>query len=214
MTGSSGPDGPVPTAPLIPGEPAPSGSESASPATRATARGTSAGTAGAEVRPNPLDDLAFVAGLRPIPTGPVRASERWTAADLIGLGLDGRPLEVRIGGHPGALLLCFLQTHCDGCGEFWRGVGAPPGSDWPDPISLVVVTRGPDSVDRSEVARLADGTGTVPVVMSDQAWADYRVTGYPFFVLVDPVPGTVVGETVGFGWADVQAMVRASTDAR
>jgi hypothetical protein len=50
----------------------------------------------------------------------------------------------------------------------------------------------------------------VPLVMSDAAWADYRVTGYPFFVLVDAAHGTVVGETVGFGWSDVRSMIDAS----
>lgn len=166
---------------------------------------------------NPLDDPAFVAGLRPIPSGPVAASGQWPAADLTGVGLDGLPLAIGIVGHPGPLLLCFLQTHCAGCEEFWRGVADPPGSDWPDGLSVVVVTRGPGSVDRSEVARLVGGAA-VPVVMSDRAWADYRITGYPFFVLVDPALRTVVGETVGFGWTDVQSMVRsavrASTDDR
>jgi hypothetical protein len=52
--------------------------------------------------------------------------------------------------------------------------------------------------------------GSVPVVMTDAAWSDYRVTGYPFLVLVDPETRTVIGETVGFGWSDVHAMIRAA----
>ena len=46
--------------------------------------------------------------------------------------------------------------------------------------------------------------------MGDETWADYRVTSYPFFVLVDPVTATVVGETVGFGWSDVISMISSS----
>ena len=141
------------------------------------------------------------------------ASEQWPAADLVGEDPDGRPTELRIAGRSGPVLLCFLQTRCDGCHEFWRGLGDPPGTDWPDALTVVAVTRGPDTVDRSEVARLTAGAGTVPVVMGDRAWTDYRVTGYPFFVLVDPSSGTVVGETVGFGWPDVHAMVRAAVEA-
>ena len=80
---------------------------------------------------------------------------------------------------------------------------------------MVGVTRGADTVDRSEVAALAAGprerAGSPVVVMSDRAWADYRVTGYPFFVLVDPAAGRVVGETVGFGWSDVRVMVQQAT---
>ena len=165
----------------------------------------------ADPRP-PTADPDFLAGLRPIPTGPLVAAERWPAADLAGEDPAGHPVALRIGGLPGPLLLCFLTTRCDGCHEFWRGLGDPPGGDWPDGLSLVAVTRGAQTVDRSEVAGLAAAAGTVPVVMSDRAWADYRVTGYPFFVLVDPAAGTVVGETVGFGWSDVRAMVRAALE--
>jgi len=66
---------------------------------------------------------------------------------------------------------------------------------------------------RAEVARVAGAVGSpdgVPVVMSDAAWADYRVTGYPFFVLVDAAQGVIVGETVAFGWSDVRALIEAS----
>jgi hypothetical protein len=75
---------------------------------------------------------------------------------------------------------------------------------------VVAVTKGADSVDRDEVARAAAGATGLPVVMSEDAWAEYRVTGYPFFVLVDPRTRTVVGETVGFGWPDVRSMIRAA----
>lgn len=162
---------------------------------------------------HPLADPAFLAGLRPIPTGPLVPSEQRPAVDLEGEDPTGDPVEIRIATRAGPVLLCFLQTRCDGCEEFWRGLGAPPGSGWPDGLSLVAVTHGPDTVDRSEVARLSAGTGTVPVVMSDRAWDDYRITGYPFFVLVDPGPSLVVGETVGFGWSDVRAMVEAAVVA-
>jgi hypothetical protein len=162
----------------------------------------------------PTGDPEFLAGLRPIPTGPRGAPQSWPAADLLGEDPGGHPVAVRIGEHARPLLLCFLQTRCDGCHEFWLGLADPPGEDWPDGLSLVAVTRGPGTVDRSEVARLAAGAGAgaVSVVMSDQAWDDYRITGYPFFVLVDPSPGTVVGETVGFGWSDVRAMVHAAME--
>ena len=62
----------------------------------------------------------------------------------------------------------------------------------------------------AEVEAASGGLGSVPVVMTDAAWSDYRVTGYPFLVLVDPETRRVIGETVGFGWADVHAMIRAA----
>ena len=77
-------------------------------------------------------------------------------------------------------------------------------------MTAVVVTKGPGSVDPVEVARAASGVTRAAVVMSDEAWADYRVSAYPFFVLVDPGSRSVVGETVGFGWSDVRSMIRAA----
>jgi hypothetical protein len=158
---------------------------------------------------SPFDDPDFVAGLRPIPSGLAEGAPR-PAADIVGEDLDARPVEVRIGAFDGPVLLCFLHVHCDGCDGFWRGLAGGDPSDCPETVSAVAVTKGPGSVDRTEVARAAGGLGVIPVVMSDAAWADYRVTGYPFFVLVDAGRGTVVGETVGFGWADVRAMIEAA----
>ena len=53
------------------------------------------------------------------------------------------------------------------------------------------------------------GYGEVPVVMGDQAWTDYRVPTYPFFVVVDVPSRTIIGETVGLGWDDVISMIRS-----
>ncbi|HEY5097635.1 MAG TPA: hypothetical protein VII46_06275 [Acidimicrobiales bacterium] len=160
-----------------------------------------------------------MAGLRPIPMGPLTGAGQRPAADIDGEDLDGRPLEIQVRSFDQALLLCFLHVHCDGCDSFWRGLADRPSLELPVSVSTVAVTKGPHAVDRHEVARAAGrnldaegeaGPDEVPVVMSDAAWADYRVTGYPFFVLVDARTQTVVGETVGFGWTDVYAMVQAS----
>ena len=159
---------------------------------------------------NPVNDPAFVAGLRPIPSGPRSGGEERPAEDIVGEDPAGRPIEVRLGTLDAPVLLCFLHIRCDGCEEFWSGLGQGRGSECLEAVSVVAVTKGAGSVDRGEVARAAAGVTGVPVVMSDGAWADYRVTGYPFFVLVDPLTRTVVGETVGFGWPDVRSMVRAA----
>ena len=160
-------------------------------------------------RSSPFDDPAFVAGLRPIPAGPSTGTERRSATDIVGEDLETRPVTVRIDAFDGLVLICFLHVHCDGCDGFWRGVADDPPVEYPDTVSVLAVTKGPGSVDRAEVVRAAGTTG-VPVVMSDAAWADYRVTGYPFFALVDATLGIIVGETVGFGWSDVRSMIEAS----
>jgi hypothetical protein len=157
-----------------------------------------------------MSDVAFVAGLRPIPSGVVDPLGAWPAPDIIGVTPNGIPVEVRFEGCDRPVLLAFLHTHCDGCDEFWSGFGAAAEPPWPHSVSPAIVTRGPDSVAPSEVEEAGAGVVDVPVVMSDQAWVDYRVMGYPFFVLVDVGSRTVVGETVGFGWSDVVSMIRSA----
>jgi hypothetical protein len=150
-----------------------------------------------------------VAGLRPVPFGPLAPGTRRPAADIVGMTTEGAPIEVRIG-HPGPpLLVAFLHTRCDGCDQFWRGLGGGAGSELPASVDAVVVTKGGGQVAADEVRALALRCDPrVPVVMSDQAWSDYQVLGYPCFVLVDRIGGVIVGETTAFGWSDVASMIR------
>jgi hypothetical protein len=157
---------------------------------------------------NPLSDPEFVAGLRPVPTGLDGAAPPWPATDLAGVRPDGSPVTVDLAVVTQSVLLIFLTTDCDGCDQFWRGLAEPP----PD-VAVVVVTKGPEVVASSDVADMAGGLPGIPVVMSDAAWADYRVTGYPFLVLVEPATRRILGESVGFGWPDVAALLGASVDA-
>ena len=151
---------------------------------------------------NPMSDPGFVAGLRPVPSGIGDSAPTWSASDLVGVRPDGTPVTVCVtdGGRP--LLVVFLTTDCDGCDVFWGGLVDPPrGAD------VVVVTKGPDAVPASDVASLVVGLADIPVVMSDTAWPDYRVTGYPFLVLVEPGTRRIVAESVGFAWSDVETLV-------
>jgi len=150
---------------------------------------------------NPLSDPEFVAGLRPVPSGLDDEAPTWPAVDLVGIRPDGSPAEIELGSAGRPVLLVFLATNCDGCDTFWTGLVEPPAD-----LDTVVVTRGPGGTDMGGVAALAHGLSAVEVVMSDAAWTDYRVTGYPFLVLVDPTTRTIIGESVGFGWSDIEAL--------
>jgi hypothetical protein len=147
---------------------------------------------------SPLDDPDFVAGLRAVPTGMGDGPVPWTGADLAGVDPAGRPVAVGIGGAARPVLVVFLSVDCDGCDLFWRGLRERP----PAGVEVAVVTRSPGTVPADGVAALADGLDA-PVVMSEEAWGDFRVTGYPFLVVVEPGTRRILGETVGFGWSDV-----------
>ena len=146
----------------------------------------------------PLSDPEFVAGLRPIPSGIGNSAPSWTAVDLNGWRPDGSPVTIELSGRSRPVLLVFLTIDCDGCDLFWAHL-----ADAPAGVDVVAVTKSPTEVAPHEVAARAAG----PVVMSSSAWIDYRVTGYPFLVLVDPVSRRIVAESVGFAWSDVDAML-------
>ncbi len=154
---------------------------------------------------NPLSDPEFVSGLRPIPAGSEESPAPWPASDIFGVSPSGDAIEVRLDDDEGRLLLAFLNTDCDGCEEFWRGLQDPDATGIPAGTSVIVITKGPENLASDDVRASAAGI-RVPVVMGDQAWVDYRVLGYPFFVLVDRASKVVVGETVGLGWDDVLSM--------
>jgi hypothetical protein len=149
-----------------------------------------------------LDDPEFVAGLRPVPSGIEDVPVAWPARDIWGITPEGAPVAVDLDGRRRLIILVFLSTHCDGCDLFWWGVRDTP----PAGVDLVVVTKGPATVAAGDVGRLAEDI-EAPVVLSDTAWTDYRVTGYPFLVLVDPMSRTILGEAVGFGWSDIASLI-------
>ena len=144
-------------------------------------------------------------GLRPIPTS--QSFVERPAFDLVGVDPSGNRMEVSVIGHAGRTLLAFLAVDCFGCEEFWQGIGDAsilPGSS---NMARVVVTKERERIPHAKSARLSG----VPLVMSNAAWTDYRVLGYPSFLVVDGSSGMVVGETTAFGWDDVQSMIRSLT---
>lgn len=161
---------------------------------------------------NPMSDPDFVAGLRAIPTGAPGEAPTWPAGDLHGVRPDGSPVTVSLDAIDRPLLLLFLAVECDGCDSFWRGLSGAGPEELPADVVPVAVTRGPDAVDAAEVAARAGGFAG-DVVMGDGPWSDYRVTGYPFLVLVDPAGRRVLAEAVGFGWGDVASVVRTGRSA-
>ncbi len=158
----------------------------------------------------PLSDPMFAAGLRTIPSSPAGGQTAWPASDIIGVSPAGARVEARISEFEDLVLLAFLTTRCNGCDEFWQGLRDSAGTELPEWVETVVVTKAAGSTGSAGVEQVAAGITRLPVIMSDGAWTDYRVSGYPFFVLVDAPTRTVISETVGFGWADVLSMVWAA----
>ena len=69
-------------------------------------------------------------------------------------------------------------------------------------MQTVIVAHGADRERPNKLRSLAPAG--IPVVMSSQAWADYRVPGSPYFVLVD---GGIRGEGVATTWQALSSLV-------
>jgi hypothetical protein len=141
-----------------------------------------------------------------VPTRPSR-----DAVDVVGTAPDGAAVSIAVDGPDRLTLLAFLSTGCGSCHFFWDAFAARD-LDIPGDARLVVVTKGAAAEQPAMVRKLAPGT--VPVVMSSEAWAEYDVPVAPFFVLVDGASGAVVGEGAANTWEHVHALlVNALDDA-
>jgi hypothetical protein len=134
------------------------------------------------------------------------------AADINGAGLRDDATHIAVIGTRQRTMLAFLSSGCLTCHEFWTAFADSTRLDLPDDMRLVVVTKDAAEESVSALRRLAPAG--VPVVLSSGAWADYKVPGSPYFVLVDGRLGRVRGEGTGATWEQVKNLLRqASEDA-
>jgi len=126
-------------------------------------------------------------------------------APVRGVDLCGAPATFDPVGRGDWALLLFLSTTCDGCADVWAASGRDEGRGF-EVDSVVIVTAGPGRED-SDAVRASAGED-VRTIMSDEAWAAYRVLGPPFFVLVDGVGASVATEGVVVSVDDVIEHVR------
>jgi hypothetical protein len=134
------------------------------------------------------------------PPGATRGTSTWSdttalrpASTVAGVTPAGDARAIAVNNNDGFTLLAFLSSGCATCAVFWEKLQAPGSLDMlPDPTRVAIVTKGPDRELPAEVQRLT--TGSVPVVMSTEAWVEYEVPGSPFFVLVDGSSGSAVGQ--------------------
>jgi hypothetical protein len=132
---------------------------------------------------------------------PPRVERQGTRApDLTGITPTGDAVSLSFEGSAhGPTLLAFLTSGCSTCAAFWETLAEPR---LPAGVQTVIVAHGPDRERMAKLRSLAPEN--VPVVMSSDAWRDYRVPGAPYFVLVDQ---TVRGEGVASTWQALSSLV-------
>jgi hypothetical protein len=137
----------------------------------------------------------------PVPA-PVRRSAE-TGFDVTGATPADEEVRIGVVGARQSTVLAFLSSGCLTCGEFWRTF-AGAAVAVPGDARLVVVTKGPEIESVSKIGELAPSA--VPVVMSTQAWLDYKVPATPYFVYVDGPTGRIVGEGSAGTWDQVVSL--------
>jgi hypothetical protein len=140
---------------------------------------------------------------RPIPT--YRDHPATSPVDIEGVTPGGDVLTVTVLSSADPVLLLFVSSSCLGCLDLWEGTAALRTS-LPEGVRIVLVTKGPEHEDAGAIGAL--DPGDTPIVMSSQAFRDYRVGGPPFFAVV--AGGEVRTEGVAWG---IPETVRATGQA-
>lgn len=103
-------------------------------------------------------------------------------------------------------LIAFLSSGCASCQTFWRELADDP--ELPLPATrMVVITKGPEAESPAKVSDLAPA-GT-EVIMSSEAWDEFRVPLTPYFVLLDP-EAQMIGEGSALSWDQLLGLLRRS----
>ncbi len=121
--------------------------------------------------PSPAEILRRV---KPIPT--FRDHPATVPVDIGGVTPKGDFLAVTIVESVDPVLLVFVSSSCLGCRDLWEGT-AELRASLPEGVHIVLVTKGPEHEDVTAIAAL--DPGDMPIVMSSQAFRDYRVGGPP-----------------------------------
>jgi hypothetical protein len=140
---------------------------------------------------------------------PVDEAAGGDTVDVRGVTVDGEPALVELERPDRPTLVAFLSTTCGICLGLWEQLRDRDLSG----VRTVVVTKDPAVEDVQRAAGLAR-SGSLPVVMSSEAWDDYEVPGSPYFLLVDGTPATVVAEGEASTWDAVQRIAERSMISR
>jgi hypothetical protein len=115
---------------------------------------------------------------------PVPRNGDTPAFDVAGSTPSGGAVQVAVSARrERGTLLAFLSSGCESCGPIWAQLQPSERPGLPAGAGLVVVTKDPSRESPSKIGRLAPPD--LPVIMSSQAWKDYRVSSSPYFIYVD-----------------------------
>ena len=121
--------------------------------------------------------------LKPIPTYTDHPTT--TPHDVVGVAPDGAACRIEVVEAAAPVLLLFLSAGCLGCRDLWEGL-PELHAGLAGAARLAVVTRSPGEESPEAITALAGDAPAVrgiDVVMSSEAFRDYRVGGPPFLAV-------------------------------
>ena len=121
--------------------------------------------------------------LRPIPTHGGHPTT--TPHDVVGVAPDGVICRIEVVEAAAPVLLLFLSAACLGCRDLWEGL-PDLHAGLAGAARLVVVTRSPGEESPEAITALAGDAPAawgIALVMSSDAFRDYRVGGPPFLTV-------------------------------
>ena len=118
--------------------------------------------------------------LTPIPTHTDHPAA--TPHDVVGVAPDGTTCRIEVVEAAAPILLLFLSAGCLGCRDLWaRLPELHAGLAGAARLAVVTKSPGEESLEAiTALAGVAPGALGIDVVMSSQAFRDYRVGGPPF----------------------------------
>lgn len=132
--------------------------------------------------------------------------ERWVE----GVTPDGEPAVVSLGAGPDPTLVAFLSTTCSTCTPFWEGLQSSTMHFGGHRHRVLAVTLG--ETEESPTRAQALAAPGLDVVMSSSAWSEFEVPGAPYFALLEPGTGRVVGEGSAMTFESLQEFLTDATN--
>ncbi len=120
------------------------------------------------------------------------------ARDIVGVGLNGRVVGVRVREPDRPTLLAFMSTTCATCNHFWKRFGEAEAIAALGEIRLIIVTHGEGYEVPADVAAVAPES--IPLVMSSIAWQTYGISGSPYFVKIAEATGLITAKGSAPDW--------------
>lgn len=139
-----------------------------------------------------------------------RATARVADRQVTGVTPDGDPVVVSLTVGADPTLVAFLSTTCSTCTPFWEGLESSLMYFGGHRHRVVVVTLGESEESPTRAQSLAKPG--IEVVMSSSGWSDFEVPGAPYFVLLEPVSGRVIGEGSAMTYESLEEFLTDATN--